>query len=180
MKVCFISHSARLGGAELVLLETVEILKESGAECYAVLPGRGPLLLELQKLHVPVCVTSYALWMSAARYSWMKRARALLNIAVKTATIAWLAWRWKCQLLYSNTATVCVGALAAALLGRPHVWHLHELGESGGLHFLFGEQRSYGAIEKLSSLVIVPSQAVADQLSSRLCKVPIRTAYCSM
>src|SRR5690348_9568222 len=73
VKVCFISHSARLGGAEMVLLETVEVLRESGVGCYAVLPSHGPLLAELEKLHVPVLVTSYALWSALKKFSLLRQ-----------------------------------------------------------------------------------------------------------
>jgi Glycosyltransferase Family 4 len=148
VNVCFISHSARLGGAELVLLETIEVLRESGVGCYAVLPSQGPLLAELEKLHVPVLVTSYALWSALKKFSLLRQLRALLNMAAKSLLIARQAARWNCDILYSNTETVCVGAFAAALLGRPHVWHLHEFGPRMGLKFIFGERRSHGVINR--------------------------------
>ena len=180
MNICFISHSARLGGAELVLLETIEVLRESGVHCYAVLPSRGPLLAELEKLHVPVLVTSYALWMSRERLSLLLQLRALLNMAAKSLLTARQAARWGCDVLYSNTATVCVGAFAAALLGRPHVWHLHEFGPRMGLKFIFGERWSHRVMNRLSSLVIAPSQAVAAEASTWLPSVPLRVVYCSL
>jgi glycosyl transferase family 4 len=174
VNICFISHSARLGGAEMVLLETIEVLQESGARCYAVLPSRGPLLAELEKLHVPVLVTSYALWVSRERLSLLRQFRVLLNMAAKSLLIARQAARWGCDILYSNTATVCVGAFAAALLGRPHVWHLHEFGPKMGLKFIFGERRSHRMMNRLSSLVIAPSQAVAAEASTWLPSAPLR------
>ncbi len=180
MNICFISHSARLGGAEMVLLETIEVLQESGVRCYAVLPARGPLLAELEKLHVPVLVTSYALWMSREGLSFLRRLRALLNMAAKAVLIACQAARWSCDIIYSNTATVCVGAFAAALLGRPHVWHLHEFGPKMGLRFMFGERWSHRTMNRLSSLVIAPSQAVAAEASAWMPRPPLRVVYCSL
>jgi glycosyltransferase involved in cell wall biosynthesis len=180
MKICFISHSARLGGAEMVLLETIEVLQESGVSCCAVLPSRGPLLQELKKLQVPTLVTSYALWASHERLSPGRGAGAALNLAVKSFVIAWQAGRWGCDLIYSNTATVCVGAFAAALLGRPHVWHLHEFGPALGLQFLLGEKWSHRIMNRLSSLVIAPSQAVAREAGRWLRDAPLQVVYCSM
>jgi glycosyl transferase family 1 len=177
VNVCFISHSARLGGAELVLLETIEVLRESGVGCYAVLPSQGPLLAELEKLHVPVLVTSYALWSALEKFSLLRQLRALLNMAAKSLLIARQAARWNCDILYSNTETVCVGAFAAALLGRPHVWHLHEFGPRMGLKFIFGERRSHGVMNRLSSLVIAPSHAVAQEVSTWLPTAPLRVVY---
>ncbi|HYL94788.1 MAG TPA: glycosyltransferase family 4 protein [Terriglobales bacterium] len=180
MKVCFISHSARLGGAEMVLLETIEVLRESGVGCYAVLPSHGPLLAELEKLHVPVLVTSYALWVARERISLLRRLRALLNITAKSLLIARQAAHWGCDILYSNTATVCVGAFAAALLGRPHVWHLHEFGPRMGLKFIFGERWSHRLMNRLSSLVIAPSHAVAAEAGAWLPSATLRVVYCSL
>jgi glycosyltransferase involved in cell wall biosynthesis len=180
VNICFISHSARLGGAEMVLLETIEVLQESGIRCYAVLPSRGSLLAELEKLHVPVLVTSYALWVSGERLSFPRRLGVLLNMTAKSLLIARQAASWGCDILYSNTATVCVGAFAAALLGRPHVWHLHEFGPRMGLEFIFGERWSHGAINRLSSLVIAPSHAVAAEASTWLPSAPLRVLYCSL
>lgn len=180
MNICFISHSGRLGGAEMVLLETIEVLRESGVGCYAVLPARGPLLVELEKLHVPVLVTSYALWASREKISRLGRLRALLNMAAKSLLIAHQVARWGCDILYSNTATVSVGAFAAALLGRPHVWHLHEFGPRMGLRFIFGERWSHRLMNRLSSLVVAPSQAVATEAGAWLQNAPLRVVYCSM
>jgi glycosyltransferase involved in cell wall biosynthesis len=164
----------------MVLLETVEVLQESGVRCYVVLPSRGRLLTELEKLHVPVLVTSYALWVSRERLPLLRQLRALLNMAAKAFLIAHQAARWGCDILYSNTATVCVGAFAAVLLGRPHVWHLHEFGPRMGLKFIFGERRSHGVMNRLSSLVIAPSHAVAAEASSWLPSTPLRVVYCSL
>jgi glycosyltransferase involved in cell wall biosynthesis len=172
LKICFISHSARLGGAELVLLETIEILQESGVLCAAVLPSPGPLLLELEKLQVPVLVTPYALWVSQHQLPLRRRARSLMNIAAKSLLIAWRTRRWGCDIIYSNTSTVSVGALAAALLGLPHVWHVHELASKMGLRFVFGQKWSDRAMDKLSSLIIASSQAVAGEMSGSLHAAP--------
>lgn len=180
MKICFISHSARLGGAEMVLLETIKVLQESGAQCYAVLPGRGPLLMELERLRVPALVTSYALWTSEEAPSWPRRTRALASITARSLMIAWRVWRWGCDIIYSNTSTVCVGAFVAVLLGLPHVWHMHEFGSRMGRHFIFGEKWSHRVIDELSSLVIAPSRAVEAELRNWLHTAPVRVIYCSL
>jgi glycosyltransferase involved in cell wall biosynthesis len=180
MKICFVSHSSRLGGAEMVLLETIEVLQESGVGCYAVLPSRGPLLAELEKLHVPAMVTSYGLWVSPDRLSLPRRIKALLGMAATSALIAWRGWRWGCDIIYSNTATVCVGAFAAALLGLPHVWHVHELVGKMGLNFIFGNKRSHRIMNRLSALVIASSQTVAGEINSWLQGAPAQVVYCSL
>jgi glycosyltransferase involved in cell wall biosynthesis len=180
MKVCFISHSSRLAGAEMVLLETIDVLQESGVRCCAVLPSRGPLLTELEKLHVPIMIAPYALWVSPESVSLPRRIRAMLNMAAMSVLIGWRAWRWGCDIIYSNTVAVCVGAYAAALLGRPHVWHVHEFCLEPGLNFIFGKTWSRCVMNKLSSLIIVASQAVANEITGWLRGTPPQVVYCSL
>jgi glycosyltransferase involved in cell wall biosynthesis len=36
--------------------------------------------------------------------------------------------RWKSNLIYSNSSVFAIGAMAAAKLGLPHIWHLREFG----------------------------------------------------
>ena len=52
MKVCFVSHSSRNGGAERSLLETIGALRGRGVECVALLPGEGWLADQLDRLEV--------------------------------------------------------------------------------------------------------------------------------
>jgi glycosyltransferase involved in cell wall biosynthesis len=120
------------------------------------------------------------LWASRERISRLGQLRALLNIAAKSLLIARQAARWGCDILYSNTATICVGALAAAVLGLPHVWHLHEFGPRMGLRLIFGERWSHRVVNRLSSLVIAPSHAVAAEAGTWLQNAPLRVIYCSM
>src|SRR5262249_54838668 len=47
--------------------------------------------------------------------------------------------RWGCDLVYTNSSVLSVGAMAAAELERPHVWHLREFGRRDyDLHPDFG------------------------------------------
>lgn len=181
MRICFVAHSSRKGGAELVLLETIEILQAEGIECRVLLPDRGELCAELEGLRVPFSLISYAHWMSRGRVPFFRRLRAALNIAAKTALVAWTICRWKCDVVYTNTATVCVGAFAARLLGRAHVWHLHEFGfEDQGLSFLFGQRFSLAAINRLSSICICVSKALARKYEQSVDPSKITVIYPSM
>ncbi len=181
MRICFVAHSSRKGGADLVLLETIEILQAAGVECRVVLPDRGELCAELECLGVPFAVISYAHWMSRGKLPFFRRLRAALNIAVKAAFVAWRIFRWKCTVVYTNTGTICVGALAARLLGRPHVWHLHEFGwEDQGLSFLFGDCFSLAAINRLSAVCICVSKALARKYEASIERSKIVVMYPSM
>jgi glycosyltransferase involved in cell wall biosynthesis len=51
---------------------------------------------------------------------------AWLTLPLRVAVLALLLRRRRIDLVYTNTATILDGALAARLCGVPHVWHLRE------------------------------------------------------
>jgi len=98
-----------------------------------------------------------------------------------TLLVAWKIFRWKSDVVYSNTSTVCVGAFAARLLGRPHVWHLHEFGlEDQGLSFLFSERFSLSLIDRLSSRCVCVSSVLARKYEKSIEPSKIVVIYPSM
>ncbi|NLJ39628.1 MAG: hypothetical protein GX432_12845, partial [Candidatus Atribacteria bacterium] len=62
IKICFISHSSGLMGAEKSLLETIKVLKEEGIKCFVLVPNQGPLVKELEKLKVTYKIFFYRGW----------------------------------------------------------------------------------------------------------------------
>jgi len=181
MRICFLSHSSHNGGAERVLLETIEVLQMQGAECRVLLPSRGELCQELGRLGVPFSIVSFPLWMSRGKARFALRCRAAFGILVNTLMIAWSIHRWGCDIVYSNTATVCVGGLASRLVGRPHIWHLHEFGlEDQALSFLFGDNASLALINRLSSRCICVSHALASKYAQSIDPSKIVVIYPSM
>jgi glycosyltransferase involved in cell wall biosynthesis len=179
--ICFISHSSRTGGAERVLLETVEALKHRGAECRVLLPEQGELCLHLDKLGVPFSVISFPMWMSREGTGSLQWIKVALGTLINTVSIALKIHRWKCDIVYSNTVTVCVGALAARLLGLPHIWHIHEFGmEDQGLSFLFSDRLSLAIVNNLSDRCVCVSEALARKYRAHIHPAKIVVVYPSM
>lgn len=181
MRICFVSHSSGDGGAERVLLETIELLQARGIECQVILPTEGSLGEELARLGVHYSVISFPLWMARGKVSRFGRLQAAVGIVKDTFLVGWQILRWKCDVVYSNTSTVSVGAFAAFIVGRPHVWHLHEFGlEDQGLSFLFGERRSLALIDRLSARCICVSQILAENYAKSIDASKIAVIYPSM
>lgn len=181
MRICFVSHSSGDGGAERVLLETIELLQAPGIECQVILPTEGCLGEELARLGVHYSVISFPLWMARGKVSRFGRLQAAVGIVKDTFLVGWQILRWKCDVVYSNTSTVSVGAFAAFILGRPHVWHLHEFGlEDQGLSFLFGERRSLALIDRLSARCICVSKILAEKYAKSIDPSKITVIYPSM
>jgi len=176
MKICFISHSSDKYGAERALLELIDIIKEK-IECYVILPRSGPLIDEFRKRNITFSIFPYRWWMGKKYPRWKRFARIILNFFT-WIPIALRIKLWKCDIVYTNTVTICVGALAAKLLKLPHIWHIHEFGyEHHGLVFDFGEKFSYWFIKNFSNVVIINSYAVAKKYSQYIPSSKIKVIY---
>jgi glycosyltransferase involved in cell wall biosynthesis len=181
MRICFLSHSVRLGGAERVLLETIEAFQSQGVECRVLVPGNGEFCNELVRLGVSFAIVSYPLWMSRGKLAWVDWLKSAVGMILNTIVVAWKIHRWQPDYVYSNTATVCVGAFASRLTGRPHIWHLHEFGmEDQGLSFLFGQRPSLVVIDRLSFRCICVSEALAAKYRRSIEPSKITVIYPSM
>jgi glycosyltransferase involved in cell wall biosynthesis len=121
------------------------------------------------------------MWMSRGNASILLRIKTALNFLKDTPYVAWKMMLWKSDIVYSNTVTVCVGAFAARLLGRPHVWHLHEFGmEDQGLSFIFGKRLSLGLVNRLSKRCICVSNVLAQSYRRSLPPPMIHVIYPSV
>src|SRR5467141_3015873 len=112
MRICFVSHSAGRGGAEKALLDLIVGLKERGVDCRCVLPRRGPMVQALRDRGAASAVVPYRWWVARDRSS-SKRARRGFRTLRAIPSLASLIRSWKCDLVYTNTITLCAGALAA-------------------------------------------------------------------
>lgn len=191
LKVCFVSHSAGLAGAERSLLELAETLTKMGTECSVIVPYKGPLFQELKSRGIDATGVPFTWWMGSrspltshrirARFSSpsiiFRMIRTLLNLLTIPFIAAQIGLR-RCDLVYTNTITICVGAVAARLLGRPHVWNIREFGfEDFGLVFDLGERFSLRVMDQLSSIVLANSQAVAAKFAPYFPPNKVRVVY---
>jgi glycosyltransferase involved in cell wall biosynthesis len=169
MRICFISHTPRLGGAERVLLETITVLRHMNMECYVLLPAEGELSREVANLGVPYDIIRNSSWVTWERPTFWARSKAIVKIALGILSTLSRIRRSGCDLVYSNTLTICNGGISAALLRIPHVWHLHDFPGYHGVRFYYGQRFSFRVIDRLSSICITVSKHL-----SALCAPYIR------
>jgi len=164
MRVCLVSHSSLRGGGERSLLETLEALSGRGVTCAVLLPRRGPLCDELDRMGVAWEVLPYRWWVGPENGPRWRRAARLLWDLAWSVPASLRVRRWEADLVYTNTLTVPVGALAALLSGRPHVWHVRELGhEHNRMVFDLGERASLALMGRLSAMILANSGLVAER-----------------
>jgi glycosyltransferase involved in cell wall biosynthesis len=181
MKVCFVSHLATKGGAEKALLELVDALKEKGVKCYIILPKKGLLIDELEEKNIEYYVFPYRWWMEKKDSRlWKRIARIILNfIAIIPVSVK--IKQWKCDVVCTNTITVCVGAFAARLLRLPHIWYIHEFGyDDHGLVFDIGSKLSLRLMDHLSTICIANSYAIAKNYQQFIKPFKVKVVYQSV
>ncbi len=160
--VLFVSHSAELNGAELWLFETLKGLDRGKYEPLLALPGPGIFedaarAAEIETIRVPL-----VWWITERSGLWKGPAAGMLTRR-HADRLAALAGEKKASLIFSNSAAVAAGALAAKKAGLPHVWAIHELlsGPLAHLHHWRGPGRLARFIADHSCRVIVNSRACA-------------------
>ncbi|MEP6879425.1 MAG: glycosyltransferase family 4 protein [Nitrosospira sp.] len=177
MRVCFVSHSSGKYGAELSLIELLSGLTELGVDCKVLVPEKGPLLVALDRLHIEWQVIGYPNWISEPR-----RRGVFRRIKRTFRTLFWIIpmvraiTTWRCDVVYTNTAIVSVGALAAWLARLPHVWHLHEAGYCRKQLFDLGKHAPR-LIDYFSASIIVISRAVENEYSLYISPQKLRVIY---
>lgn len=152
-----------------MLLETITILHHMNMECYVLLPAEGDLSREMVNLGVPYNIVRNSSWVTWERPTLWARSKAIAKIALGILSTFSKIRQSGCDLVYSNTITICNGGIAAALLRLPHVWHLHDFPGYHGIRFYYGERFSFRVIDRLSSICIT----VSNHLSA-LCVPYIR------
>ncbi len=177
MNICLLSHSAEKGGAGRSLMETVEALATRGARCLVVMPEAGELNAELEKRGIDFQIVPFKPWLAG----WLPVRGRLARVIPNAKAILRLLWLFsirKIDVVYTNTAVLYVGAIAARLAGLPHVWHVREFGyEDHGLSFDIGEKRAIRLIGRLSSVVVANSQAVAKKYGQAIPSSKIKVIY---
>jgi glycosyltransferase involved in cell wall biosynthesis len=128
MRIAFLTHYTELYGANRSLLALIEGLRRFGHEATVICPDRGELLEALAQRGVPAAVLPFAWWVSPGPTAFGAAKRFLFNLRRLPRLVEQLA-QWNIELVYSNSSVFCIGALAAARLGLPHIWHVREFGD---------------------------------------------------
>lgn len=125
-KVLIIAHSGCLGGAELCLDTTLRHLDRSRFEPVVVFGCEGPMIESARAMGIDAQVWPLAWWM-CHEPSWWHRKNMLGGSIPRIWKLRRIIKRQQIDLVYTNTAVVFEGAVAARLARVPHVWHVHEV-----------------------------------------------------
>ncbi|MFP5225618.1 MAG: sugar transferase [Actinomycetota bacterium] len=167
LRVLFVDTVPRLSGAEQSLADLTEGAREVGVEPIVCLPGEGPLSSRLRAGGVLVRtlrMDEALLTVSRqtlARKPWIALARLWAFLVV--------GWRLRRlireigpRVIHSNTLKAHLLCLLPALVTRtPLVWHVRDILPKSWVSKIFIR------LARLTSVVIVPSRAVAEPFRAR-------------
>ena len=184
MKIAFINHDLGPYGATRSLLDLIDGLTLRGVACFVIIPQlnrfvkEGPLADALQQRKVPYRAIDYRQWVhqelphvgSRLKRFVKKFPNNRIYRAYKNRKAIPLIKdqlrQWDIDLVYTNTSVIPVGAIAAAQLNKPHVWHIREFQWIGdGLALDWGKRRFNQLISR-SAAVILVSQRLKDYYAS--------------
>ena len=179
LRVCFVSHSGTDGGAQRSLLELIDALAARGVQSRVVVPEGGYLADRLRARAVPYVVYRYWPWTRESPLPWWDRLlkKPLVHL-IRAARLSRLIRQWQCHVVVTNTLTVCEGALAARILGVPHITYVREYGDlDHGFHFELGPRWSVRLLGMLSTRVAFNSAALAKHYRRQVPRTQTRVIY---
>jgi glycosyltransferase involved in cell wall biosynthesis len=158
VRLLTIQPVAERGGSDQALVRMLRSLPPAAFECHVVVPADPPLRPEIEAAGAAVHVVPMARLSTSHRAPEWTRYAAGWPVAV--ARIVALVRRLDIDVVHTNSLHSWYGWAAAALTGRPHVWHAREITvqSSAALRVERVLTRHF------ATRVLAVSQAVADQL----------------
>ena len=180
-RLCLFSHSAELAGAERSLLDLVrELVADHAVSCTVVLPTFGPLAVKLEAAGANCIVASYDWWCTLRddRLINTEKVERLRRGAVAVIGLLPQLRLLDPDVIWTQTLVIPWGAVAAALLKKPHIWSVCEYGERDhDLRFFVPFKHVLADIVAGSDLIYTPSQAIGSTLFPQLPAGRVRTLY---
>jgi glycosyltransferase involved in cell wall biosynthesis len=177
--IIWISHGSTLNGAERVLIEGVNGLKNLNYEVNIVFPSNGELLEKCNQYADNISIIDIPWWIDrGVRIDFSSKIFLILKIFKSTFNIVKEIRRLKCDTVISNTIAIPSGAIAAFILRKKHIWYIHEFGkEDHNFNFIFNEWLSCKLISILSNKVIVNSVAVKNKFDKYISNKKMTILY---
>lgn len=169
LKVLFISHGGRLGGAERCLLSLVRGMDRNRFEPVVVVPYGGPLVTELEKDGIKVLHADMRQWAVYHSKTPEKCHLFRRDLAQRVRKLADLIEKENAAVVCSNSISLLDGALAARVAGRPHVWNVLEMLSQDPGHFpLLPLELMYSWLPDITDALVGVSEAVEEEFRGHL------------
>lgn len=177
VRVAIVSHSA-MAGSELAITRLVGGLDRESFRPTVVLPADGPLRESLAARGVETVILPTAWWVPATHWPSATFTGQLAGLDERTDRLAQWLRAERIALVHTNTLVTLEGALAAARLGIPHLWHSRGLFDTGFPPAFFSDlEFIFGVVDLLADGVICVSRTVRDQADAFCRLAPRHVVY---
>lgn len=177
-----LSHSSaveNLGGAERALLEFLDAWSMHTPELEPFVVARGPdglLQPELRRRGIQTMNLDFESWVLPKRIVEVEdRYRTARRDFTALRALERLVREFKPDVVLTNTIVVPWAAIAAKLVGVPHVWFAHEFGTDH--EFQIGIDETFDDIGVLSDLVVASSEHLRDYLAQWMPRERVEVLY---
>lgn len=177
MRVAHLCHQSGVG-SERVLVRLLSALDRGKVESLAVLPAEGPLRGEIEALGVPIRLSPLAWWIPATHWSAGDFLAQLEGLPARVDALAALLEAERIDLVHTHFIVTLEGALAAARLGLPHVWHSRGF-FGGGFPPAYLDDVPFflSIVDLLADAIVCVSKGVEEQTSSVCRLAPRHVVY---
>jgi len=177
MRFLAVIHDSNKYGASRSFIELISGLQDKHVDCYVIMPSDGPITKELDNLGVSYYFVPFKMWLSNVPITWKRLVRSIYNLLI-SLRIAYLAWSVNADLIYTNTVMTPVGAIAAKMIGKPHIWQIREFAqEDFNLTFDLGLKVSHKLIGWLSYRIVLVSNALRDKYDKHIFSEKLIVVY---
>ncbi len=178
-KIIWIAHEANLSGANLCVLEYMQLLSHTGSNQILVLPHIGNMQQKASEMGVKTVIIPFYGWGRRLNENFLNKGilKRLLRNSLAFFQFSILFLKSKPSIVCTNTITHAVGALASKFTSTKHVWFIHEMGEEDfGFSLALGKL-SYKLMNFTSQKVFVNSEFVATKFRKVLPTHKITVVY---
>jgi glycosyltransferase involved in cell wall biosynthesis len=181
-KILIILHESSLSGANLALIQSIEILNAEGYKIICIFPYFGPICKRILEINheIELEFFAYRWWLSGERnFLRLYPLRCAMRNLLAMWDINKLIKNDKPDILISNTIVINIGALLSWKFNIKHIWFIHEFGTlDHGLKFNFGSILGWHLMKKAPGFYVANSQVTSDFIKSKVNRV-VTTLYYS-
>lgn len=165
LTILYVHSSDEMYGSDQVLLQLVEGIDKARYHPIVVLPTDMPYSGSLTKELDEKKITVIHQKLAVLRRKYFGLAGILIyffRFFKSTYSLMQIIRKYNVAMVHSNTLAVIPGALAAKLMGIPHVWHVHEI----IIHPRSLWRITSWILPRLSDKVVAVSEATREHLST--------------
>lgn len=125
MNILFLSHVSSLYGANRSMLDIIKNVDRDKFKIFVVIPDSGQICVKLREMQVPYKVVPMVSTVHT-KFDYEEIVKVKKNVkAIKQ--LCKLIKEWEIDVVHTNSSVINLGAIAAKMTNRKHLWHVREL-----------------------------------------------------